>query len=52
MGLHEGIRQKGLKPGPTAGFTIMTMLWVTEHSVKLCMAKLNLLLGWNISCIL
>jgi len=32
MGMHEGVYQKGLKPSPTVGFSIMTMLWVTEHS--------------------
>jgi len=34
MGLHEGVCQKGLKPGPTAGFSIMTVLWITEHSLS------------------
>jgi hypothetical protein len=48
MRLHVGVCQKGLKLNPTAGFSIMTMLWVTECSVKLFMAKQNLLLGWNI----
>jgi hypothetical protein len=44
--------KKGLKSGPSAGYCIMTMLWVTERSVKQFVAKVNLLLGWNITHIL